>query len=215
MRKDVRALPFAGLVGRLARATRPAAPARPALAPAPAAAAVAWLPPLPGTHVGLGQVLRTTPDGRPVVRLDDAYATETAADWALPYRYVARPGDALLVVGRDGRYWVTAVVHGRGRSELYFRGDARLRAGRLRLRGDRGLRLRGGRVAVRARALEVVAGTIQEKVESAVVAVKGLLSQRAGACRRVTAEEERVQGRNVTVLAAERLRMDGDSIMVS
>jgi hypothetical protein len=206
-------LPTASSLARLrARWTRPRRAPRvdapPAMGPAPA---------LPGgVRVGMAEVLGLDPRGRPVVRLDDGRASEVTAEWALPHRYVPAPGDLLWTVGRGPRLWVIGVAHGRGRSELLFRGDLTLAAGRaLRLQADRGLRLVGRVVSLRAGALELVAGALQERLGDAARLVAGLLEEVAGGAVRVTEEQETLLARDVTVMAEESARLDGDLLQIA
>lgn len=173
--------------------------------------------PLPGgVRCGLGQVLGLDAQGRPVVRLDDGFATEVTAEWALPHRYVPIAGDLLLTVGRGRRQWVIGVAQGRGRSELLFRGDFTLAAGRtLRLQADRGLRLVGRALALRARAVELVAAALEERLGDAARLVAGLLEEVAGSAMRVTDEQETLLARDVTIMAEESARLDGDLLQIS
>lgn len=188
------------------RAPRIEAPAGPALA----------LPLPGGVRCGLAQVLGLDAQGRPVVRLDDGFATEVTAEWALPHRYVPVEGDLLWTIGRGRRQWAIGVAQGRGRSELLFRGDFTLAAGRaLRLQADRGLRLVGRVVALRARALQVVAGALEERLGDAARLVAGLLEEVAGSSLRVTAEGEELVARDVTIMAEESARLDGDLLQIS
>lgn len=193
---------------RRARAPRVTAPLAPPLLAAPDTGRV---------RVGAAQVIGVDEAGRPVVRLDDGLLTEVVAEWALPYRYVPAPGDLLWTIGRGPRHWVVSVLHGRGRAELAFRGDVALTAGRrLRLVADRGLRLVGRTVSLRARTLEVVVGALEEKLGDAMRQVRGLLEEVAGSVLRVTDEEECVTaGGDVVILAEDSVRLDGDVLMVS
>lgn len=179
----------------------------------------AWWP-LPvapaGTFVGGATVLGVDQVGRPVVRLHDGLASETTAEWALPWRYVPAPQDELLVIGRPGRCWVIGVARGAGRSELALRaGFALVARGTLRLQADRGVRLIGRLLTLRAARLEVAVQALQERLGSATRLVQGLLEERAGSVLRVTEGEEAVVARQVTVLSEESTRWDGDPVQVS
>jgi len=205
MRKDSRTLPLDAPV------------ARPALGDAPGATAdVGWRFPAPaGTYVGTGMVERVLADGRPLVRLQDAWGTRVALAWAIPFRYVPAAADVLRVIGRDGRYYATGIVHGQGRSELLFRERAAVRAaGRVRLVGDRAVRLLGPRIELRARVLEVWAGALQERLGHAYRGVRGRLEEHAARCLRKVDGTETVIGRVVTVLGVESVFYDADKIMV-
>lgn len=173
--------------------------------------------PLPaGVRCGLGRVLGVDAQGRPRVRLDDACASELLAEWALPFRYQPTEGDLLVVVGRGARQWVIGVAHGQGRSEMAFRGDFALAAGRaLRLQADRGLRLLGRVLTLRAGALELATGALHARLGEAALQVRGLLEEVAAAALRVTEEEETLLAQDVTIMAEETVRLDGELLQLS
>ncbi len=155
-----------------------------------------------GIHVVQGRFWGHTPEGRPRVRLSDTWASVVVATWALPYRYVPAQGDVFSLVGRAGTYYVTGVVHGRGRSRLAFEGDLGIRArgGSLRLSARRGVRVVGRRVTLRAQTLEVLAVSLHEKVGRATRTVRGLLEEHAAqALRVVEGSETQLAGRRSIV----------------
>ncbi len=205
------------LVGRLrARWPRRARAARVTLAPPATSAAEAAPGSPPGALVGPAQVLGVDEVGRAVVRLGDALGTQVAAEWALPFRYSPAPGDVLWTIGRGARHWVIGVAAGRGRSELAFRGDAALTAGgALHLRADRGLRLVGSVVTLRGGRVEVLVRALEEQLGSAARLVRGALEEVAGKALRLIDGEDCVVARDVTILAQESARLDGDLLQVS
>lgn len=199
-------LPVAArLLGPLRRARR--APRREPI--------TAW-PIGPGTYAGTAQVLGVDAQGRAVARLADGLGTETTVEWALPFRYQPAPGDQLVVIGRAGRHWAIGVRLGRGRSELAFRGSIALAAkGALRLRADRGVRLLGKVISLRAGRLEVAVRALEERAGSVLRVVEGTLEELAGSVLRLTAGEEAVIAKDVTIMAEELVKMDGDPVQVS
>lgn len=200
----------------LARARARAARLRGARAPRLAAAPAWSLPASPAVQVCVGHVLGVDDAGRPRVRLDDGLLTEVTAEWALPYRYVPAAGDLLWTIGRGERRWALGVLHGRGRAELAFAGDAAVTAGRrLRLQADRGLRLVGRVVTLRARAVEVVVRALEERLGVATRAVSGLLEEVAGRVLRLTDDEEALTAGSVSVIAEDCVLYNGDVILLS
>ncbi len=169
-------------------------------------------PPLPaGISVDQGRFWGNDPAGRLRVRLSDTWGRVVVAEWALPYQYTPAPGDVLRVIGRAGRYYVTGVVRGRGRSRLAFSGDLGIRAegGSLRLSARRGVRIVGRQVTFKAKALEVLVDSLQEKVESATRTVRGLLKERAARVSRVVeGDETQLSGRR-SILAKGVVRFGG------
>jgi hypothetical protein len=197
-------------IGRLRRPRR-RRPPRVASAQSPA-----WPAGAPTLHVGAATVIGPDEAGRPRVRLDDGRLTEVTAAWALPYRYAPAAGDLVWTVGKGARHWVVGVLRGRGRAELAFAGDVELgAAGALRLAGDEGLRLVGRVVTLRARAVEVVARALDERLESASRLVAGVLEEVAGRVLRLTDEEEAVVAGEVAILAEDAVVLTGEVVQVS
>lgn len=195
----------ARLLGPLRRAPRPAR-----------VAPVASWPIGPGTFAGTAQVLGVDERGRAVARLADGLATETVVEWALPFRYQPALGDQLMVIGRAGRHWAIGVQEGRGRSELAFRGSIALAAkGALRLQADRGVRVLGKVLSLRAGRLEVAARTLEERAAVITRTVAGKLEELAGKALRLTAGEEAVIAKDVTIMGDELVKLDGDPVQVS
>ena len=174
------------------------------------------LPLPPGATLGPAHVVRCEPLGGPVlVCLADGRAVEP--EWALPYRYIPEPGDVLLVISRGARHYALSVVHGRGRSQVAFRGNATVRAegGALKLRGDRGVRIAGPRVTLRAKALEAVARVVRSKVRQATSQIAGRVFERSGASRRVIDQDDWHSAGQRTLVAEDSVLFNGDLIRVS
>lgn len=139
------------------------------------------------------------------------------ATWAIPYRYEARPGDLLLVVGREDRYYALSVLSGRGRSVLAMRGAGLLRAegGKLKLKAERGVRLQAPRVTLRGQRLESTVRVLQEKLGSACARIARGVFERAGASRRVIEGDDWHSAGARTLVAADAVTFNGDLIRVS
>lgn len=194
-----------------ARSPRPRAGSR----VQPAERPPAWALP-EGATLGPAHVVSPERAGSALgVLLSDGRLVEPS--WALPYRYEAEAGDVLLVVSRGERHYVLSVLHGRGRSRLAFRGDALVRAegGALRLRGERGVRLVGPRVTLRAQSLETAARVVHQKLGELSTRIKRRVFERAGASRRVIERDDWHSARERTLVAEDSVLFNGDLIRVS
>lgn len=166
----------------------------------------------PRPWLGQGVVVEVPLDGPARVRLGDRTGRVLTPTWALPFAYVPRVGDRLLVIAPpgEGRPYVLAVTRGAGASLLASHGDLRIAAGgALRLAGDVGVRLAGEVVTLRARAVEVAAGALHVVAEHSFERVAGLSRLVAGAVQRVTTGTESVVARRVTVLGRDLVKLDG------
>lgn len=172
--------------------------------------------PPPGLFVGTGRVVECDERGRPTLRLMEAPGRIVSAEWALPYRYLPEIGDLLLVLGKDGRHWITGVVLGAGRSHLAFRGNFGLSSAEtLQLRGDQGVRVLGKRVTTRADEVEVHASSIVQKLGESQSTVRGVLRERAGqSSHTIEGEDRRLAGRHETV-ARRAVKIDGETLILS
>lgn len=169
-----------------------------------------------GASFGPAHVLQADTEGTPLrLMLKDGRRVE--AEWALPYRYLARPGDLLLVISRGERHYVLSVLHGRGRSQLAVLGNGALRAagGVLRLRGDRGVRLESPRVTLRAQALKVMARVVHEKLGEVSTRIARRLFERAGASRRLIEEDDWHSAGTRTLVAEDSVLFNGDLIRIN
>ena len=167
-------------------------------------------------YVGPAKVLRCDADGRPLVQVLGGAGEQAVAEWAIPFRYEPNAGDLLLVLGRAGRYWVTGIVHGSGRSQLAFRGDAELRArGALHLGGNGGARVDAPEVRVAAEELHSEAEHTAQRVGEYDSTVRGTLDERAGECARtIDGEDEQVAAKHETV-ARRVVKVDGGLLRLS
>src|SRR5262249_40991097 len=113
-----------------------------ALDPLPAARAASdYLGPARGVEVAGSAVSVELPGGE---------AARATMALAFPYRPAA--GDTLLVVGRDGAWYVIGVLEGTGETVLSFSGGVEVRAegGPLRLSSDQAVELSAPEVGVDA-----------------------------------------------------------------
>ncbi|MBW2524032.1 MAG: DUF3540 domain-containing protein [Deltaproteobacteria bacterium] len=115
----------------------------------------------------------------PLVEIDQA---EVRAELALAYPYQPQPGDELLVIGKQGRYYVIGVLHATGEVALRFLGDVRLHAvaGKLELAGDEGVRVRGKAIELGARKLQVLADSVVQRANSWYQQVRETFDVHAG-----------------------------------
>lgn len=169
-----------------------------------------------GATLGQAYVLEADSGETPLKVLLSSGA-EVEAEWALPYRYLAQPGDVLLVVGRAERHYVLNVLHGRGKSQLAIRGEGLLRAegGQLRLKGDRGVKISGPNVTFRAQALTTLARAIHAKLDELNSRISGRSLERAGSSRRILDEDDWHSAGERTLVAADSVLFNGDLIRVS
>lgn len=175
-------------------------------------------------YLGAAEVVDAGP-GRVRVRLLDApTAGPTGAEappvvdatLALAAPFAPAPGDRLLVLARGAEAWAIGVLGAPTRVGLAFPGDVEVRAvgGTLTLRGDRGVEVEGGEVALRARTLRAFAGTLTERVDSAFRWVKDTLRVQAGESRRVVTGEDLTLCATSVTLARETLKLDANQIQI-
>lgn len=166
--------------------------------------------------VGQARVLHGTPDGRVRVQLLGGNCATCTAEFAIPFRYQPVTGDVLQVLARAGECWVTGVVHGRGTSQLAFRGPIELHAaGALRLAADGGVRVEAPRVELQAPVVESEAETAVLHAEDSEASVRGAIDERAGSCERsIDGTDQVTAGRHETI-AARVVKMDGSLLRLS
>ena len=100
-------------------------------------------------YLGPARLARQAGDSQVVV-LEDG--TVVHATLALSFPYRPRVGDSLLVISDAQAFWVIGVLDGRGHTDLSGASGVSLQAdgGRLRLTGDRGVKLEGRRIHAEA-----------------------------------------------------------------
>ena len=129
--------------------------------------------------------------------------------WALPYHAELVPGDVVQVLRQGPRCYVIGVLRCARGLRLLLADDAQLRGYRLRLRGDRGLKLSTADLRIRARQLSYDATEISERLGGAVRRVLGRLTIRARNARTIVAGEHHTRAKQRRGVGAESHRLDG------
>jgi len=139
---------------------------------------------------------------------------ETArARLALAFPYRPEPGDELLVVGRDGAFYVIGVLEGTGATELSLPGDVAIRAsGTLRLEGARGVDIRGPEVSLDAGKLRVAADAMMQKLGSFYQRVSTLWSVRARDAEALIEGASLTRAKTAAILTDETMSINGKQI---
>jgi hypothetical protein len=153
----------------------------------------------------------STPAGVRVRLPDGAIAT---ARLALAFTYEPRPADVLLVIGNPDGHYVIGVLHGTGKTTMAVAGDVEVRAvgGELVLAGDKGVRVEGAEVSVRAGKLSMLADTLAQKLNTLRQHVTDLVSLRAGKTHTIVDEAVFQQSKRATILTEETVTVNGKAI---
>ncbi len=150
------------------------------------------LPSCPADELYLGPATVTGRKGlRPTIRVGDGEPVEAEMALAFPYNFAI--GDVLLVIGREGGFYVIGVLQSKGGEvSLRFQGDVSLHAvgGRLSLQGDEQIALRTPQLAVKVDKMRLLAGSVVQKVSNFYQTVRETLKVHAGD------KHELVQGRS-------------------
>lgn len=130
-------------------------------------------------YLGPARVVRLEEESVVVV-IDGAAVVHATLALAFPYRPVI--GDQLLLIGDEQAFYVIGVLEARGRSDLSCEGGVALRAesGRLRLTGDRGVRVRGKTVHLETKELKTVAIDATQNFGEQRKQVRGEIKTEAG-----------------------------------
>jgi len=132
---------------------------------------------------------------------------------ALAFTYEPQPNDVVLVIGNADGHYVIGVLHGAGRAVLGFPGDVELRAGGvLHLAGDKGVRLDGPEIEVKAGKLRILADSVAQKFAELRQHVTNLLSVRAGRTHTVVDDSTYAQSKSATIVTEEKVTINGKSI---
>jgi hypothetical protein len=133
---------------------------------------------------------------------------------ALAFTYEPQPNDVVLVIGNADGHYVIGVLHGTGRAVMGFPGDVELRAvgGVLHLAGDKGVRVDGPEVDVKAGTLRIIAGSVAQKFAELRQHVTDLLSVRAGRTHTVVDDSTYAQSKSATIVTEEKVTINGKSI---
>jgi len=162
-------------------------------------------------YLGPASVLRVE-GSEVVVELPDGRDARVTLAFAFPYALA--PDDVLLVIGNGDAHYAIGVLQGAGRTTLTFPGDVELRAegGAQRLRGDKGIELRGPELAVQVDKLKMVAGAVTERFSSLVQRVQSLLSVQAREMHTVVEESAVTHAKTATVLTEETMTINGKEV---
>ena len=130
-------------------------------------------------YLGPARVVRLEQDAVVVV-IDIETLVHATMALAFPYRPVI--GDQLLVIGDEQAFFVIGVLEGRGRSGLSNDEGVTLSAesGRLRLVGDKGVRVHGRSIDVQTEELETVAIDASQTFGEQRKQVRGVIKTEAG-----------------------------------
>lgn len=137
--------------------------------------------------------------------------------WALlaiayPYQPVA--GDTVLAISQDDAWYVIGVLKGSGKTSFTAPGDIEFRAphGRIDLISAKGLRIRSPVVKIVSDKLELLAGSMYEKFDTARRWVKGAFQLRAGRVRTTVDGTYRVKAQRIVERAEDDVKIDGRKI---
>jgi hypothetical protein len=136
------------------------------------------------------------------------------ATMALAFPYRPAQGDTLLVVGRDGAFYVIGVIQGTGETVLSFAGGVELRAegGPLRLASDQSVEVQAPEVAIDAGRMRLYAEAAVEKLGTLYQHVRGLLRARAGESETIVDAGALTRAKSATILTEEAMTLNGKQI---
>lgn len=164
----------------------------------------------PATFLGPARVVAMV-GSTPMVLVDGA---EVRAEMALAYPYEPRPGDELLVIGKDGSYYVIGLLKATGEVSLRFLGDVRLHAvaGKLELAGDEGVQIRGRSIDLVAHKLQTVAGSIRQRADSFYQRIKETLDVHAGEKRELVEGDLSVRADRASTITRGVVTINGKEV---
>lgn len=167
----------------------------------------------PRDYLGPGRVTAAEA-GRVTVELPGGPSVVAEMALALPYEPAL--GDTLLVIGKEERYYVIGVLHGRGRTVLSLSGDVAVHArdGALSLSGDKGVAIRGPELEVEAGKVRMIADAVVQKVASMYQRVSALFSVHASEAHTVVEKTSFTKAKNATILTEETVTVNGKQILL-
>jgi hypothetical protein len=182
-------------------------------ATARAAAREIEAPPLRAASDYLGPARVAAVEGR-AVTIDLPGGATARAILALAFPYRPAQGDTLLVVGRDGAFYVIGVIQGTGETVLSFAGGVELRAegGPLRLASDQSVEVQAPEVGIDAGRLRLYAEAAVEKLGTLYSHVRGLLRSRAGESETIVDEGALTRAKSASILTEESMSINGKQI---
>ncbi len=147
-----------------------------------------------------------------VVVLEDN--TRVRATLALTFPYQPVVGDRLLIIGDAKAFFAIGVLEGRGRTQLSHADGVSLSAdnGILCLAGDRGVRIRGDQLRIRATSLMRVALTVVETVRDKRQQVRQRLVVEANEIDESSSGRWLTQAKHVVIKALLGARMKSTTV---
>jgi hypothetical protein len=163
------------------------------------------------TYLGPATVLSSR-GSRVRVALSDGQEVESglALAWPTPLNQ----GDAVLVVGRDGSYYLIGVLEAQQKGRLRVFGDLLLHAvgGRVQLRSDKELEMRAPTVSIRAIKLHTIAESLVERASTLYQRVRDVLSVQAGEKREVVHGEWMVRADRANIMTRGTVSVNGKEV---
>ncbi len=162
-------------------------------------------------YLGAARAVRHTDRSWVVALTDD---TLVHATLALSFPYRPRIGDQLLVIGDATDFYVIGVLNGRGHAKLSNPQGVSVHAegGKLRLAGDRGVRLTGRRIRLRARELKRVALTAVETFRERTREVREALAVEAGEVDELSSGRWLVRARRAVIKGRDGARVKSTTV---
>lgn len=146
--------------------------------------------------------------------LVDTGGSRAWAVMALGYRYQPVTGDSLLVIGRDGDWYVLGVLAGQGDTAFVAPGDVSIRAprGSVRIVARDQVAITADRVDVQGGRFEVVVDQIVQRSKRVAMSVKELFRIRTRSSRVDVEKTHRVHAGRINHRASDVVNIDGRKI---
>ncbi len=169
------------------------------------------LPTAPDDYLGPGTVVAVEPHQVTCVIREDEQVT---ARMALSVPYDPSPGDELLLIGRDGGYYVIGVLVGHGKTSLAFHGAVELRAagGPLTLVSDHGVAIRGPELDIETGRIQVFAESVRQRFGSLYQRVLDGLNLHAGKTHTVVDDSAFTTAKNASIVTEETMTINGKEV---
>jgi hypothetical protein len=133
---------------------------------------------------------------------------------ALAFPYQPAAGDVVLAIGRSGSWYVIGVLKGSGATQLVVPGDLVLAAprGQIKLEAAQGIEVRGPKVRIAAKRLELLAHTLKERFTAAARTVQDAFQLRVGRFRTRVDGAYDLHADRIRELADKDVKIDGTKI---
>jgi hypothetical protein len=175
----------------------------------------------PGVQLLPARVLATA--GRPgFVQIALAEQETTWARLALAVPYAAEPGDEVLLICNSSQAYVIGVLAGRGTTTLRVPGDLRLEAPcgeihisaakRVSVHSGRAIELCAPRASMRFERLNVLVGTLVQRLTNAFTWASGLIQSKSRRSRCVTEEGWLVRAGRAHLKTQDNVHINGKTI---